>query len=351
MKRLSVYSNLLIGLAITAGGCSMPTTYNLPPTERLLHPGPGVDGPGPGVQSPAAPIMPTAMAVRQPTVQLYFSAANGMEDMEVQWDVSRIGGFDSVAFVVPGPTNFPANGLYRLKLTKVPDRVGLELYPTIEIAPINARTAAFLTHNAISIQFTNEDFDQVQSHNYVTKVIYLPDPEFQELAQAGVETLVSTRLDPGVDPIVEADRRGSVMAVIRMGDKQLEGIPGSATDNAGTMANQAAPSGPMAIGSARQYVSGVTMPQWGMPTSGTPIGLPGPPHIPFGGPAGLRRHTITNHTQEFYPRPADNIGIHVRQTPGYSYPRPANQVRITEQNFHPSTLNRQPAWNRHQVVQ
>lgn len=350
MKLLSAFSNLLVGLAIAAGGCAMPTTYNLPPTERLLHPGPGVDGPGPGVQSPAAPMMPAMMPVQQPTVQLLFSDANQMAGMQINWDVARIGGFDSEALIVPGRSNFPANGLYRIKLTNVPDRAGVELYPTIEIAPINARTEAFLTHNAISIQLTNEDFDQVESHNYVTKVIYLPDPEFQELAQAGVETLVSTRLDPGVDPIVEADRRGSVMAVIRMGDKDVE-MAGAGSDGGSTMVSHPAMGGPMAMGAARPHVSGVTMPQWGMPSSGTPIGLPGPPHIPFGGPAGLRRHTITNHTKEFYPTAPDNIGIHVRQTPGYSYPRPANRVRITEQNFHPSTLNRQPARNMHQVVQ
>ncbi len=67
------------------------------------------------------------------------------------------------------------------------------------------------------------------SGNFVTKVIYLPDPEFQELALAGVETLVSTRLDPGVDPIVEADRRGSILAIIRLGNKDLQvadGVPG-----------------------------------------------------------------------------------------------------------------------------
>ena len=72
---------------------------------------------------------------------------------------------------------------------------------------------------------TEEDFDQVLSGNFVTKVIYLPDAEFQELALAGVETLVSTRLDPGVDPIVEADRRGSILAIIRIGNKDLQ-IPG-----------------------------------------------------------------------------------------------------------------------------
>ena len=52
-------------------------------------------------------------------------------------------------------------------------------------------------------------------------MIYLPDPEFQELALAGVETLVSTRLDPGVDPIAEADRRGSILAIVRIGNKDF----------------------------------------------------------------------------------------------------------------------------------
>ena len=84
------------------------------------------------------------------------------------------------------------------------------------------RTEAFLAHNAIPVQFTPEDFDQVLSGNFVTKVIYLPDPEYQELALAGVETLVSTRLDPGVDPIVEADRRGAILAIVRLGNKDLQ---------------------------------------------------------------------------------------------------------------------------------
>ena len=41
---------------------------------------------------------------------------------------------------------------------------------------------------------------------------------------AGIDTLVSTRLDPGIDPIVEADRRGSILAIIRLGDKDIEMI-------------------------------------------------------------------------------------------------------------------------------
>src|SRR5205085_3716923 len=96
---------------------------------------------------------------------------------------------------------------------------------TLEIGPTMPRTEAYLAHNLIPIQFTEADFYQVISGNFVTKVIYLPDPEYQALALAGVETLVSTRLDPGVDPIVEADRRGAIMAIVRVGNKDLE-VPG-----------------------------------------------------------------------------------------------------------------------------
>ena len=50
------------------------------------------------------------------------------------------------------------------------------------------------------------------------------------------------------------------------------------------------------IGNPPNMVAGVTAPQYGMTYSGTPIGLPGPPHIPLGAPAGLQKHTIRNHT-------------------------------------------------------
>ncbi len=70
---------------------------------------------------------------------------------------------------------------------------------------------------------TAEDFDQVvDGGNFVTKVIYLPDPKYQELAVSGVETLVSTRLEPGIDPILEADRRGTILLIVRLGAIDLE---------------------------------------------------------------------------------------------------------------------------------
>jgi hypothetical protein len=204
------------------------------------------------------------------------------------------------------------------------------------------RTQAFLAHNALPVQFTEEDFDQVLSGNFVTKVIYLPDAEFQELALAGVETLVSTRLDPGMDPVVEADRRGAILAIVRLGNKDLE-MPGGILQGDGVVqtaygaAMAPMPGMPMGVpcesGQStvpNAFVSGVTAPQYGMPMCGTPIGLPGPPHIPLGGPAGLQKHTMRNRTPVHIPGPTKNMNVSVRQRPGMSYPKPANRIRIVE---------------------
>jgi hypothetical protein len=132
---------------------------------------------------------------------------------------------------VPARYNFNQGYIYRLKLTDIPGHAGLQLYPTIEVAPSTPATDAYLTHNPIPAQFTEEDFDQVTAGNFVTKVIYLPDPKYQELAIAGVETLVSTRLEPGVDPVLEADRRGTILMIIRVGAIDLE-MPNAATAGA-----------------------------------------------------------------------------------------------------------------------
>ncbi len=338
--RSFVVSLIVVGLALA--GCRAPCKNNVPPAEMLNHPGPGVDGPGPGVMQ----YQPPAPEMNQ-TSQIKFV---GPEGMTVVWDVSAPGSFDSAQLVCPGRYSFPQAAIYRLKLANVPGRPGVELYPTLEVAAVMPRTEAFLAHNTIPVQFTPEDFDQVLSGNFVTKVIYLPDPEFQELALAGVETLVSTRLDPGVDPIVEADRRGAILAIVRLGDKDLQ-IPNSQPQEAGVAAASYdnAPNGqqsPAPMG----YVAGVSAPQYGMPMCGTPIGLPGPPSVPLGVPAGLQSHTIRNHTATHLPKPTEHVTVDVKQKPGYNYPKGANHVRIVERTSSGVGTYREPVGDRRECV-
>ncbi|MEM1305044.1 MAG: hypothetical protein AAGG46_09110, partial [Planctomycetota bacterium] len=152
-----------------------------------------------------------AMPTMPATSQIAFIGESGLQ---ISWSVSSGTMFDASPVVVPARQDFPQGAIYRLKLFNIPGREAVALYPTLEVAPVTPRTDAYLAHAPIPIQFTEEDFDQVLSGNFVTKVVYLPDPEFQELALAGVETLVSTRLDPGCDPVAEADKRGSILAIV-----------------------------------------------------------------------------------------------------------------------------------------
>ncbi len=154
----------------------------------------------------------------QMTSQVQFLGPDGMI---INYDVSAHGMFDSEPLTCPGVHNFAQGAVYRLKLSNVPSLPGRDLYPTIEIAPTFARTQAFLAHNMVPVEFTDNDFDQVSAGNFITKVVYLPNPEFQSIATAGVGTLVNTQLEPGVDPIVEAENRGAILAVIRIGNKDL----------------------------------------------------------------------------------------------------------------------------------
>jgi len=329
--------------------------------------GPGMDGgeamAGAMMGGPmGGPLPGGAMMGPPPTVQVTLGKP---ESMHVQYSLSGNGMFDSEPLVVPARQNFPQGGLYRLKLTNIAGREGVELYPTLELAVANPRTGAYLAHNAIPVQFTEEDLDQVLTGNFVTKVIYLPDPDFQGPALAGIDTLVSTRLDPGVDPIVEADRRGAILAIIRLGDKDIEMAQGMAMqgmmpEGTSPLAGSGLPvpfapcsttcggGGPNGGNNAPMppqmpgMVAGMTAPQYGMPQTGTPIGLPGPPHIPLGAPAGLKKHVMRNRTHMNIPQPVDKVKIGVRQAPGMSYPNPVSRMHINEQNINPGIPQGRP---------
>ena len=192
----------------------------------MMGGGPGMMGGGPGGMAGG----PGGMAGRRfPNVKsqvVFFGPGgpSGTGDMKIGW---QTGGLSGEKMYLPGRStpfryNFMQGYIYRLKLSDISGHAGRTLYPTIEVAPSTPATDAYLTHNQIPVQFTPEDLDQVVGGNFVTKVIYLPDPRYQELAVANVETLVSTRLEPGVDPVLEADKRGTILMVVRLGGINLE---------------------------------------------------------------------------------------------------------------------------------
>jgi hypothetical protein len=145
--------------------------------------------------------------------------------LKVSWYVQGADGrraWSDKPLEAPGTYNFLQGGIYRLKLSDIPDNPGVDLYPTLEVVPASMRAMTFLAHSSVPITFTPDDFRMVASNNYVVKVIYLPDPQFQDIAVGGgLGELISTQLEPGVDPIAEAAKRGCILLIVRLGNIDL----------------------------------------------------------------------------------------------------------------------------------
>lgn len=375
---------LVLGtILLVAVGCQMDGTftgqqkvgrneYVAPPAALMANPGPMVDLPRPALMASMAP--PAPRAFHTPSTQVRFVNPAGMS---VGWQVGPA--FAENQLTTPARYNFTQGATYRLKVSDVPGREGMIIYPTLQVYPAHPTTDAYLSHNSVPLEVSDEDLDQVSSNNFVTKVIFLPDPKFQELAIAGVETLVSTKLEPGADPVAEAERRGTIMLVLRMGNMDHE-MPSAAAMGPGNVEqvsywqvdgdqDQYAPPAPIAIDGNQSIpgpmmmgmpggpgmpgvnpISGVAgTPTWGMPLTTTPIGLPGPPHLPYGRPAGLRSHTIRNLTENHIPDPADHLLIDVKHDPGIRMPEPVKHIEYTEK--HPIFSPGQVSWPKNALPQ
>jgi hypothetical protein len=243
-----------------ASGPYGPQVPNMPTSGIVPVPTMGPPGAvaGFGAIGVAGGAMPRPMMANGRT-SINFTGPAGMK---VTWQLPD-GSFNDEAGALTAPKeyNFLQGQIYRLRLTSIlPDHPGKSFYPTLEVAPPNPKTLTFLAHSSVPITFAPDDFTQARAGNLVVKVVYLPDPANQDFSTAiGAEEVVSTRLGPGEDPVAEAQRRGTVLAVIRLGNIDLE--------NRVSPAMTAPPPG--------------LMPPLGPPR---PIGPGGPPPMGPGGP-------------------------------------------------------------------
>jgi hypothetical protein len=261
-----------------AGGPAFQFQRGILPVPSMGPPGavaavgaivPGMGGPG-------------AVAVGRTSVKF-----TGPAGMKVTWQMPG-GGFndESTGLTAPKEYNFLQGQTYRLRLTQIlPNFPGRAFYPTLELPAANPKSLTYLAHSSVPLTFTNEDFEQARAGNLVVKVIYLPDRENQDFATVGgAEVLVSTRLEPGADPVAEAQRRGTVLAIIRLGNIDLENrsSPGM------TAPPGAAPpgSGPIILPGPASTTPGPLMPiRPGLVPPLVPAPAPGPVPAPVPAPA------------------------------------------------------------------
>ena len=128
---------------------------------------------------------------------------------------------------------------YSLRVTNLPDRPGVELYPMVEILGHLHRPAG-VDPSKYPIRIILRDLDiedAADRGQLVTQVIYLEDPELAVPLKLGKDEAPFTTVSAAEDPNKVARALGRVMAVVRIGSRQpsveelqgpsgVEGIPG-----------------------------------------------------------------------------------------------------------------------------
>jgi hypothetical protein len=112
--------------------------------------------------------------------------------------------------------------VYRLRVTNIPLREGLEVFPTIEVVDRLYPPVGQEGRFPIPIELTAEELDLAIEGKFVVRVIYLEDPEAVLPVAEDPDQQSYFEAALGDNPLEVADRIGRPMAILRMGGRLPE---------------------------------------------------------------------------------------------------------------------------------
>jgi hypothetical protein len=143
-------------------------------------------------------------------------ALHGPKGAVVAWPAGCQFGPDQSMPVTLGMRIAP---VYRLRVSNIPNHPGAEVFPTVEVIdrlyPPEGQALRF----PIPVVLTQEELEMALDGSYVTRVIYLEDPD-QALPHAQVDGQQNYfEVVAGDDPLASADRLGRPVAILRIGGR------------------------------------------------------------------------------------------------------------------------------------
>jgi hypothetical protein len=109
--------------------------------------------------------------------------------------------------------------VYRLRVTNIPLRPGLELFPTIEIIDRLYAPRDQAHRFPIPIELTEQDLTLASEGKFVTRVIYVEDPQSALPVDDDPHEQGWFDAGAGADPLEVADLLGRPVAILRIGGR------------------------------------------------------------------------------------------------------------------------------------
>lgn len=107
--------------------------------------------------------------------------------------------------------------VYRLRVTGIPFRPGMEVFPTVEVIDRLYAPRGQEQRFPIIVELSEEDLSLAVDGKFVTRVIYLEDPYTALPVPEDPSRQSWFEAGPGHDPLAVADQLGRPMAILRMG--------------------------------------------------------------------------------------------------------------------------------------
>jgi hypothetical protein len=108
---------------------------------------------------------------------------------------------------------------YRLRITNIPFQPGKEVFPTIKMIARTYPPQGLELEYPIQIDLTQEDIELALDGKFVTRVIYLENPQTAMPIRGDLGQQISTDVSGGGDPIAVAATMGQPVAIVRIGGR------------------------------------------------------------------------------------------------------------------------------------
>lgn len=125
----------------------------------------------------------------------------------------------AVPLPAPAQAGLLVGGVYRLRVSDLPEFPGLELYPTIEVTDRLHPPAGREEEFPIPVEITREEIDAVRQDRLVTKVIYLERPQTAAVLEIDSGRLLTYDLPAAANLLDAADQLGRPVAILRLGGR------------------------------------------------------------------------------------------------------------------------------------
>jgi hypothetical protein len=110
--------------------------------------------------------------------------------------------------------------VYRLRVTEIPNHIGEEVYPTVEVINRIYPPVGEEFRFPIPIELTQTELEMALAGKFITRVVYLEDPQQAlPMARAPESEQSYFEVRPTDDPLEVADRLGRPVAIVRIGGR------------------------------------------------------------------------------------------------------------------------------------